>query len=55
MSPLSFSILVGVRPQQGREFAREDLELPLESQQGIIASSGFGGRRDWDFGVATRF
>ena len=42
MSPLSFSILVGVRPQLDREFAREDLELPLESQQGIIASSGFG-------------
>lgn len=31
MSPLSFSILVGVRPQQDREFAREDLELPLQS------------------------
>jgi len=55
MSPLSVSILVGVRPQQDREFAREDFELPLQSQQCIIASPGFGRRRHRDFGIVTRF
>jgi hypothetical protein len=55
MSPLSFSTLVDVGPQQVCELAREDLELPLESKQGIIASSGFGWRRRRSFGIATRF
>jgi hypothetical protein len=40
MSPLSVSILVGVRPQQDREFAREDLKLPLERASPALDSGG---------------